>query len=67
MDIEVGAKIMSMSVYGEIIPYAGVWVTGYMGVGFLLYGKLELTGHVCQIQVPSRAEIGFSKFPLALQ
>lgn len=67
MDIGVGAKIMSMTVYGEIKPYVGIKVRGYLAVGFILYGRLELTGYICQTSLPSRAEIGFSKFPLDLQ
>ncbi|KAK7494165.1 hypothetical protein BaRGS_00014638, partial [Batillaria attramentaria] len=66
LDMIVGAKMMSMLATGEIKPYVGLMVSGELGIGALLYGKLKLTGFICQISLPSKAEITFSAFPMAL-
>jgi len=64
MKFEVGAKIMDMKAVCGVEPYGGLTVWGELGIGFMLYGKLRLTGHIMVLGFPTNAEIGFSKFPL---
>ncbi|XP_048250793.1 uncharacterized protein LOC124111176 [Haliotis rufescens] len=66
MDIVVGAKILGMTAFGTVIPYANAHVYGEIGIGAVLYGKLRLDGYIMTVAFPSTAEIGFSKFPLDL-
>lgn len=61
---KVGAKILGMKGYVKLEPYGGVSVYGELGIGFLLYGKLRLTGQILDVGFPSTAEIAFNKFPL---
>ena len=58
---------MEMKVRGQVAPYVGLRVQGSLAVGAVLYGKLQLTGYICQISLPSAATIGFSRFPLDLE
>lgn len=62
--VAVGAKIMAMTAFVEVQPYGGLLVWGEMGIGFLLYGKLRLVGHIMDTGFPTTAEIAFNKFPL---
>ncbi|KAK6192291.1 hypothetical protein SNE40_003784 [Patella caerulea] len=64
MKIKIGAKIMKMSVYGEAVPYGGLMTTGEISLGFIIYASLRLEGYILTTSFPTRAEIGFSKFPL---
>ncbi|XP_046360096.2 uncharacterized protein LOC124137716 [Haliotis rufescens] len=67
IEIGVGAKILGMTVFGEVVPYGTVSVYGELGIGFLIwFGKLRFDGRLMNIAFPSRAEIGFYKFPLDL-
>ncbi|XP_046574117.1 uncharacterized protein LOC124282192 [Haliotis rubra] len=66
MDIVVGAKILGMTLFGEVKPYGGASVYGELSIGVVLYGKLRFDGYLMNIAFPSRAEIGFYKFPLDL-
>ena len=63
----VGAHVMQMQTDGGVRPYVGLRVRGSLAVGNILYGKLELTGYICQIALPSNAALKFSKFPLDLR
>lgn len=64
MKFEIGARIMDMTAYAQITPYGGVQVYAEFGIGFLLYGKLRVEGRIMDLRFPTKAEIGFSKFPL---
>ncbi|XP_048258717.1 uncharacterized protein LOC124137708 isoform X1 [Haliotis rufescens] len=66
MGIDVGAKILGMTVFGQVVPYGSAYVYGELAIGFILYGKLRFDGYLMNIAFPSRAEIGFYKFPLDL-
>ncbi|XP_052806221.1 uncharacterized protein LOC128235438 [Mya arenaria] len=64
LDVGWQAKIISRSAGATLLPYAGLSTFFEAGIGFILYGKLRLEGQICNIDFPSTAEIGFSKFPL---
>ncbi|ESO82597.1 hypothetical protein LOTGIDRAFT_236952 [Lottia gigantea] len=64
MQIIVGGKIMKMVAFGGATPYGAVLTFGELNVGFILYGGLRLEGYIMTTSFPTRAEIGFSKFPL---
>ncbi|XP_048258679.1 uncharacterized protein LOC124137747 [Haliotis rufescens] len=66
MNIAVGAKILGMKVFGEAVPFGSAHVYGELGIGLGMYGKLRIDGYLMNVQFPTRAEIGFSKFPLDL-
>lgn len=67
MKIGVGAKILGMTVFGQVTPFGSALVYGEMGVGAVLYAKLRFDGYLMNLAFPSRAEIGFYKFPLDLR
>ena len=64
MKFEVGAKVMDKAATCGVEPYGGLTIWGELGVGFALYGKLRLEGHLMDLGFPTTAEIGFKKFPL---
>ncbi|XP_046562947.1 uncharacterized protein LOC124271840 [Haliotis rubra] len=66
MEIVAGAKILGMTVFGQVVPYGSAHVYGELGIGLILYGKLRFDGYLMNVAFPSRAEIGFYKFPLDL-
>ncbi|XP_048258676.1 uncharacterized protein LOC125384201 [Haliotis rufescens] len=65
--IGVGAKILGMTVFGQVTPFGSALVYGEMGIGAVLYAKLRFDGYLMNLAFPSRAEIGFYKFPLDLR
>ncbi|KAL3873866.1 hypothetical protein ACJMK2_036950, partial [Sinanodonta woodiana] len=64
MDITLALKLLSMKAQAVLTPYGGAMVYGEVGVGFILYAKLQLVGYIMDLRFPNTAEIGFSKFPL---
>ncbi|XP_046562951.1 uncharacterized protein LOC124271844 [Haliotis rubra] len=67
MRVGVGAKILGMTVFGEVAPLGSALIYGEMSVGAVLYAKLRFDGYLLNLAFPSRAEIGFYKFPLDLR
>ncbi|KAK6174798.1 hypothetical protein SNE40_013376 [Patella caerulea] len=64
MQIIVGGKMMKMVAFGGATPYGAVLTYGELNIGFILYAGLRLEGYIMTTSFPTRAEIGFSKFPL---
>ncbi|WAR05125.1 hypothetical protein MAR_020494 [Mya arenaria] len=64
LDVGWQAKIIGRSAGATVIPYGGLSTYFEVGIGNILYGILRLEGQLCNIQFPTGAEIGFSKFPL---
>ncbi|KAK3612527.1 hypothetical protein CHS0354_024500 [Potamilus streckersoni] len=64
VDFTLTAHLMSMKGEANVVPYGGLKAWGEIGVGFLLYGKLQLIGHIMDTRFPTIADIIFSKFPL---
>lgn len=61
----VGAKIFSMTVFTEVEPYAGLTVSGEVGLCVLVIcGQLQVRGMIMELRFPTRAEISFNKFPI---
>ncbi|XP_053400990.1 uncharacterized protein LOC123541000 [Mercenaria mercenaria] len=57
-------KLIAKTAGATVVPYGGLTCYGEMGIGFVMYGKLRLEGQIMDLRFPTRAEIGFSKFPL---
>ncbi|KAI8487517.1 hypothetical protein Bbelb_347510 [Branchiostoma belcheri] len=52
---------------GQVTPQVGAIVSASLGVWLLLLSaELRLDGHVLTTDFPTRAEIGFSKFPMTI-
>jgi hypothetical protein len=64
MDFTVHAKLLEMQVEAGVVPSAGLFVSGNLGICLGVCGKLELKGYIMELGFPTRAVIGFSKFPL---
>ncbi|KAK3612515.1 hypothetical protein CHS0354_024486 [Potamilus streckersoni] len=64
VDFTLTAYLMSMKGEGKVVPYGGLKIWGELGVGFILYAKLRLTGYIMDTRFPIIADIIFSKFPL---
>ncbi|VDI54125.1 Hypothetical predicted protein [Mytilus galloprovincialis] len=65
MAFEVGVKVLGMTGFATVVPFAGAKAYGSVGICFwVLCGKLQLDGYIMDTRFPSTAEISFSKFPL---
>ncbi|XP_071798137.1 uncharacterized protein [Asterias amurensis] len=64
LKIPVSVALVSMKAKGGVSPMVGCSVTGYVSVGFILYGELELKADVLHTSFPTVAELLFAKFPL---
>ncbi|XP_072033446.1 LOW QUALITY PROTEIN: uncharacterized protein [Amphiura filiformis] len=65
MDITVGVGIITMTAEGTVTPKAGAFLKAGARVCIaILCGELELNAAILNVQFPTTAEIGFSKFPL---
>ncbi|KAI8482779.1 hypothetical protein Bbelb_394410 [Branchiostoma belcheri] len=65
--LEAGVSLMKMTAYGQVTPQVGAIVSASLGVWLLLLSaELRLDGHVLTTDFPTRAEIGFSKFPMTI-
>ncbi|CAH1802777.1 unnamed protein product [Owenia fusiformis] len=60
-----GFCLLSMKVTGGVTPMLGATVTGSVGVGVkVLRAEVKIKGNLMTTSFPTRAGIGFSKFPL---
>lgn len=64
LDLGWEGKLIAQTAGATVTPYGGLTCYGEVGIGFILYGKLRLEGTIMDLKFPTRAEIGFSKFPL---
>ncbi|KAK3612537.1 hypothetical protein CHS0354_024514 [Potamilus streckersoni] len=64
VDFTLTAHLMSMKGEAKVVPYGGLKVWGEVGIGFLLYGKLQIVGYIMDTRFPTTADIIFNKFPL---
>ncbi|XP_078660674.1 uncharacterized protein LOC144905141 [Branchiostoma floridae x Branchiostoma belcheri] len=65
--VECGVKLcfLTMKAEGTATPQIGAMVSGELNVNFLLFkAGLKLTGYLLTTKLPTKAEVGFSKFPL---
>ena len=58
-------KLIAQTAAATVTPYGGINCYGQVALSAgPLYGKLRLEGDILELSFPTRAEIGFSKFPL---
>ncbi|XP_019614832.1 PREDICTED: uncharacterized protein LOC109462715, partial [Branchiostoma belcheri] len=65
--VECGFKLcfLTMKAEGTATPQIGAMVSGELNVNlFLFKAGLKLTGYLLTTKFPTKAEVGFSKFPL---
>ena len=65
LDIGLSAKVIGMTLGGDVKPYGGLICYGSLSVSlFVIYAELRLEGQILDLAFPTHAEISFAKFPL---
>ncbi|XP_066264364.1 uncharacterized protein [Branchiostoma lanceolatum] len=65
--VQCGVKLcfLTMKAEGTATPQIGAMVSGALNINlFLFKAGLKLTGYLLTTKLPTKAEVGFSKFPL---